>query len=234
MRFIRGLLYALVLILIGLASALTAMRFAIHGREVVVPKVVGLAPAEAQRLAANNGLTLVREQRFYSSEVGEGLIVSQLPAAGTRVRAGFRLRIAESLGPQKAEIPNLLAQSTRTAELNLRRRGLEMGSVAQWRTADFPSDQVIAQNPAPEAKQLATPAVNLLFSSPADNSYMVMPELTGLTLSEATAAIRTAGLKLGPVASTPHPRSDPEVIRQTPAPGQRVSSDTTVDLEIGE
>ncbi len=49
MRIFRGLLYALILVLVGLASALTAMRFAIHGREVTVPKVVGLTPAEAQK-----------------------------------------------------------------------------------------------------------------------------------------------------------------------------------------
>ena len=74
-RFFRGLLYAIILVLVGLASALTAMRFAIHGREVTVPKVVGLTTAEAQKLAADNSLQFVREQRFYSAEIAEGRII---------------------------------------------------------------------------------------------------------------------------------------------------------------
>ena len=131
MRFLRTLLYGLILVVVGLISALTAMRFAIHGREVSVPKLTGLTAAEAQRIAAESGLAISRDQRFYSSDVPEGRIVSQLPPAGTRVRTGFRIRIAESLGPQKVEIPNLLGQSVRSAELNLKERGLELGSVAR-------------------------------------------------------------------------------------------------------
>ena len=46
---IRFALLALVLVIVAMVSALTAMRFAIHGQEVAVPAVVGLAPAEAER-----------------------------------------------------------------------------------------------------------------------------------------------------------------------------------------
>ena len=165
MRFLRTLLYGLILVVVGLVSALTAMRFAIHGREVSVPKLTGVTAAAAQHIAADNGLEIVRDQRFYSSDVPEGRIVSQLPPAGTRVRVGFRIRIAESLGPQKAEIPNLLGQSVRSAELNLKERGLEAGSVASLPTANAVADQVIAQSPTPDAQQISTPSVNLLISA---------------------------------------------------------------------
>ena len=49
MRFLRTLLYGLILVVVGLISALTAMRFAIHGREVSVPKLAGVTAAAAQR-----------------------------------------------------------------------------------------------------------------------------------------------------------------------------------------
>ncbi len=38
--FFRFVLLALMLLLVAMASALLAMRFAIHGSEVTVPKVV--------------------------------------------------------------------------------------------------------------------------------------------------------------------------------------------------
>lgn len=248
-RFFRGLLYALILVLVGLASALTAMRFAIHGREVTVPKVVGLTPAEAQKLAVDNSLLFVREQRFYSAEVAEGRIISQLPAAGSRVRAGYRLRVAESLGPQKAEIPSLLGQSSRSAELNLRRRGLELGSVAQFSSANFPAEQIIAQSPTPDAQQVSSPAVGVLVNAPPATEQFVMPDFVGSNLATATAAVRGAGLVVGTISTAPassatqpgqagqNPappsRSAEGVItRQIPAAGQRVAADATVTFEI--
>jgi beta-lactam-binding protein with PASTA domain len=203
MRFLRTLLYGLILIVVGLISALTAMRFAIHGREVTVPKLAGLTATEAQRVAADNGLAIARDQRFYSSDVPEGRIVSQLPPAGVRVRTGFRIRIAESLGPQKVEIPNLVGQSVRSAELNLRERGLELGSVAHLPTANAAADQVIAQSPTPDAQHISTPAVSLLSSAAPAQEAFVMPDFVGSKLSQASAAIRAAGLVVGTITSAP-------------------------------
>ena len=45
-RFFRYLVRVLVLIVVFMASALTAMRFAIHGRQTTIPKVVGMAPLQ--------------------------------------------------------------------------------------------------------------------------------------------------------------------------------------------
>ena len=67
-RFFQMLLVSLVLLTVALVSALTAMRFAIHGREVTIPKLVGMTPLEAERaigqhfevsetLASPDGLT---------------------------------------------------------------------------------------------------------------------------------------------------------------------------------
>jgi beta-lactam-binding protein with PASTA domain len=215
MRFLRSLLYGLILVVVGLISALTAMRFAIHGREVNVPKLAGLTASEAQRVAADSGLAISRDQRFYSRDVPEGRIVSQLPPAGARVRTGFRIRIAESLGPQKVEIPNLTGQSVRSAELNLRQRGLELGSVAHFPTANA-ADQVIAQSPTPDAQQFSTPSVSVLTSAAPDQEAFVMPEFVGSKLSEASAAIRAAGLVVGTITTAP------------PAPTAATNSDSAV------
>ena len=101
MRFLRTLLYGLILVVVGLVSALTAMRFAIHGREVSVPKLAGFTAAEAQRLAAGNGLEVSRDQHFYSSDVPEGRIVSQLPTAGARVQDWLPHSHRREPGPAK-------------------------------------------------------------------------------------------------------------------------------------
>src|SRR5258708_10454021 len=86
--FIRFSILALVLVTVALVSALTAMRFAIHGQEVAVPSLVGLAPAEAERAIAGMGLQIEIERQYYSPQIPEGKIMSQLPLPGTKVRRG--------------------------------------------------------------------------------------------------------------------------------------------------
>src|SRR5882757_52369 len=109
-QFFQMLLLALVLLMVALVSALTAMQFAIHGREVAVPKVVGMTPSEAERAGAAFGLDVVVERQYYSPEIAEGRILSQAPAAGVKVRRGWVLRVAQSLGPQRVAVPDVTGQ----------------------------------------------------------------------------------------------------------------------------
>src|SRR3954462_4671084 len=97
-RFLRWLMRGLILVLVGLLSFLTAMRFAIHGREVSVPILLRLSPEQAEKVASDNGLLLSRDERYYSSDVPAGHILSQEPGPGEMVRRGWRVRVAESLG----------------------------------------------------------------------------------------------------------------------------------------
>ncbi len=121
------LLLALVLMTVALISALAAMQLAIHGREVAVPKLVGLSPFEAERAGTASGLQVVVERQFYSADVPEGKIMTQMPPPGTKVRRGWAVRLAQSLGPQRVAIPDVTGGSERVAELNIRRRGLTSG-----------------------------------------------------------------------------------------------------------
>ena len=117
---------ALVLVIVAMVSALTAMRFAIHGQEVAVPPLVGLGPVEAERAVVAAGLQMSIERQYYSPQIPEGRIMSQLPLPGTKVRHGWQVRVAESLGPTRVAIPNVTGQSEHAAELNIRRRGLDI------------------------------------------------------------------------------------------------------------
>jgi len=149
--FLRLAFVGLVLLVVAMASALLAMRFAIHGSEVAVPRVIGLAPGEAEKAIAGAGLTLAVERQYYSVDVPEGKIISQIPAAGMKVRRGWQVRVAQSLGPQRVAIPDVLGESGRAADLNIRRRGLDIGSVAYLQMPGMNADQVLAQNPPPNA-----------------------------------------------------------------------------------
>src|SRR5207302_10270116 len=102
--FFRFVLLALVLLLVAMASALLAMRFAIHGSEVTVPKVVGLTPAEAERAMAGLGLTLIVERQYYSADVAEGKLISQDLTAGMKQRRRRQVRAAPGAVPHRFEL----------------------------------------------------------------------------------------------------------------------------------
>ena len=228
----RLFLQALILLTVMLVAALVTMRLAIHGREVAVPKVVGMTLREAEKAATDQGLLVDVENRFYSSEVPEGRIVSQLPAAGTLVRRGWRLRVAQSLGPQRAVIPDLIGESGRAAEMNARRRGLEVGATVVAHIPG-PPDQVVAQSPPPNAVGVATPKINLLVTAGPEEQSYVMPDFVGHRLTEASAAIEQVGLRLGEVTDVAATGRDHSIIlKQSPPAGQRVTPGTAVTFEI--
>lgn len=247
----------MVLPLVAMVSAVTTMRLAVHGREVAVPNFVGMMPAQAQRLAFNNGLTFSVERRFYSQNVAFGRVMSQLPDPGTMVRRGWQVRAAESLGPQRAAIPDVLGESARAAEISIRERGLEMGIQALAQLPAATPGMVVAQNPPADAKEISAPRVSVLVAAPSDPAAFVMPNFIGQPLALVSSDIEKAGLHLGnltvrpaatpavppapagsaqpaAVAAAPPPSAPSAtlIVGQSPAPGQKVTSGTIVNFEV--
>jgi eukaryotic-like serine/threonine-protein kinase len=244
--FFRLVLLALVLLVVALVSALTAMRLAIHGHEVAVPDLLGKTPAAARAIAEQSGLEVNVERQYYSPTVPEGQILSQLPPAGSQVRRGWQVRVAESLGPQRVEIPDVLGQSERVANINIRRRGLDVGAIAQMRFPDAPEDQVVAQAPPPNASGVSAPKISLLVTAPAQPQALVMPSFIGQPLGSVTQALQDAGLRVGsvtpaslpegspptttPPVSTPSPASI--IVSQNPAAGEKVMVGAGVNFSV--
>jgi beta-lactam-binding protein with PASTA domain len=256
--FFRFVLLALVLMVVALVSALTAMRLAIHGQEVAVPDLVGKTPAEARRIADAGGFQMDIERQYYSATVPEGKILSQLPARGTQVRRGWQIRVAQSLGPQRVEIPNVLGESQRAAEINILRRGLDMGAVAQIEMGGAPPDQVLGQSPPPNASGIAAPRINLLTAESAPPQAFLMPNFTGQALGGVTLVLQDAGFRLGtvsvvpsatptatpppdssvaqspPAPPVPPPQPTPAsiIVSQNPAPGAKIVIGSAVNFEV--
>jgi eukaryotic-like serine/threonine-protein kinase len=241
--FFRLVLLALVLLVVALVSALTAMRLAIHGHEVAVPDLVGKSPAAARMVAEQSGLELSVERQYYSPTVPEGKILSQLPPGGSQVRRGWQIRVAESLGPQRVAIPDVIGQSERAANINIRRRGLDVGAIAEMRSADTPESQVMAQAPPPNASGISAPRISLLIATAAQPQALVMPNLVGQPLGTATQTVQDAGLHLGTVTTAPptegtSPTTPPPpspasmIVSQNPAAGEKVLAGSAVNFEV--
>ena len=244
--FFRILLLSLVLVIVAQVSALLSMRFAIHGRQVAVPKLVGLTPEEAARAAEDLGLSLKVDRQFYSATVVTGKIVSQTPDAGAQVRRGWRVLVAESLGPVRVSPPNVVGQTERAASINIRRRGLQLGEEATVSASVTASGKdagtVIGQNPPANSASVTSPNVSLLTAGPAEPPSFVMPSFIGSPVGSASKSLSDARIRVGSLTAVPAVPGDPApqlpigpgsiILSQTPAPGQRVQEGQLVSFEV--
>lgn len=249
-RFVRAASLVMLLVAVALLAAITTMHFAIHGAEVHVPALKDMTVAEARTETAALGLNLAVDNRYYSSSVAAGHILTQSPASGTVVRREWVVRVSESLGPQKVEVPNTVGADARVAALNLRRVGLSVGVTAQL---PFPGEQegaVLAQDPAAHAQGIEGPSVNLLVAAPPDETPdgFVMPDLTGVPIVAAQTALTRVGIKFAPPSfvdvnvpevgegnAPPKPPIAPgSVIAQQPPAGSRVTQDSQVRFAVAK
>jgi beta-lactam-binding protein with PASTA domain len=246
LRFFRMASVVMLLIAAALLSAITTMHFAIHGAEVKIPALKGMTVPEARSQTAGMGLNLDVDNRYYSSDVAAGHILSQSPPPGSVVRREWHVRVAESLGPQKVDVPDTVGSEARVAALRLRRAGLEVGVTAKLPYTGAEDGTVLAQDPPAHSQGIAQPSINILVAAPdtaAPDGY-VMPDLTGIPVITAQALLNRIGLKvdtplyadvLVPSVSTEteqpkSPIAPGVVIAQQPMAGSRV--DQTIMIRL--
>jgi len=214
-------------------SAVTAMRFAIQGREVTMPNFVGKTSSDAQAIARGRGLQLKIVDRVYS-DLPANEVVRQSPPEGERMKVSQNAHVVLSLGPQNISIPFLVGEPLRVARIQLLQAGLQLGEVSTYTAQTAASDTIQQQNP-PKGTRAASPRVDLLVAQSDTGSAFVMPWLVGMTLPEADRLFTSAGLKLPKANEQPlsqWPKGT--VAEQAPPPGTKITDDTDVELTVAE
>jgi len=238
-RYFKVALTVLAMLAVMLLSAAITLRIALHGHEVTVPDFAGLTVSEASEAALKTGVDLNIENKFYSTTVPAGRILSQAPAAGSSVRHGWQVRVTESLGPQQVTIPDVVGEPLQQASMNIRKMQLDMGTLAHIDAPGDP-DMTLAQTPPPNAG-VDQPRVNLLLSTSASGaSAFVMPSFVGMTFGAANRLAVGLGLRvavIGDVPAAPAPVVVPAVPGQAavaaPAPSGPIGVVTAQSPESG-
>lgn len=229
-RLARMGLLVFILASAGFLSAITAMRIAVHGREVTMPNLVGKNVIEANALLRSRGLILRVADRAYS-DLPMNVVIRQTPPPGMLMKVSQQAHVVLSLGQRQLTIPTLEGNTLRASRIELLRTGLQIGEVSSIASAQAAADTVLIQNPRP-GTGAATPRVDVLVAQPQRETAYVMPHLMGLHEVEAEHRLNQAGLR-----HKEHYVSAPQwphgaVIEQTPLPGQRVLASSTIELTI--
>lgn len=227
----KRLLLAGALVLTYFVFAFASMRVAFRTRDVIVPTLAGKTVNEASGLLAASGLNLkVEETRRVDPVVPAGRVISQDPQAGARTRRERGVKVWVSAGPRATAVPAFIGESERTAQLMASQDGLQVTSVAEIQSADYPSAAVVAQNPP--AKSSATQVALLVNRGEAGTSY-VMPDLIGVNGDRAADLLRNRGFRVSVVGDHPYPGVPAGIVlRQSPQGGFQVSPGDPISLEV--
>jgi len=233
---LEGLLRMVLLVFIlasaAFLSAITAMRIAIHGREVSMPNLVGKSVTDANSELHSRGLVLRVADRIYS-EQPINTVVRQTPPPGLLMKVSQQAHVVLSLGQRQLQIPPLEGNSLRVSRIELLRAGLQVGEVSGMTLPDIPADTVVIQHPKPGAGA-ASPRVDVLVSQGPREAAYVMPHLIGMNTADAVRRLESAKItrKLNTLSAPQWPHG--AVVDQTPTAGARLAASTTVELTIAE
>ncbi|MGO9639863.1 MAG: PASTA domain-containing protein [Candidatus Acidiferrales bacterium] len=230
---LRVSLLVFVLAAAAFLSAVTAIRFAIRGREVEMPSVVGKSASEAKKDFESKQLDMKIVDRVFS-EMPVNEVIQQSPPAGEELKTGQEVHVVLSLGPQTISVPSVMGQSLHAAQIQLLQAGLQLGVVSTCYLPGLTADAVVAQDP-PGGNRAAAPRVDLLISQGDRPAAYVMPALVGLNEVDVGRILDSAGLHVAQISYAPAAQAARgAIVQQTPAAGTRIETDAAVSIVVAE
>jgi beta-lactam-binding protein with PASTA domain len=140
------------------------------------------------------------------------------------------LLLARHAAPSAIQVPNIVGKKQTSAEASITAAGLLIGKVSQRVTFDFAPGVVTSQSPAPGVS--VSPSSSVAFTvailPPAS-----VPNVTGVSVSDATGLLANQGLRLGILSYANDPKVKPGfVMSQSPGAGPTVAIGTAVALTV--
>jgi len=196
-----------------------------------VPDVSGQNRTDAEQTLGDAGFG-VSVQTKPSADVAVDDVIETDPAAGESVKKGTEITMYVSTGPQQVSVPPVVGQMENAAKQQLSAEGLEMSSTTE--ASDRPAGEVLTQSPDAGTKVDPDSTVEVTVSSGPSETTVSVPNVVGLTQSEAEANITGAGLVPSvQEQSTSIQPQDGRVIDQNPSGGGTVNEGTRIVIIVG-
>ncbi len=203
------------------------------GAVEVVPGVVGLTYAEAEKRLDKLGFEVKRGESRFDDRYPAGTVIMQLPYAGQQTKEGRRIYLTLSRGTEMVPMIDLIGMPLREGRINLMRNGFDLGEVTYEHNDTIMKDLIYAQSiPAKVGARPGT-VVDVMISRGPSTRFTMMPNLLSLDLEQARLRLANAGLVLGVVRY----KQDPTYIRNTVieqgvSPYAQVAQGAAVDVTI--
>lgn len=196
-----------------------------------MPDVVGLSEKMADKKLSDNNLQMQVKSSEYSDTVEKGNVISQEPKADEVVSKYSKVSVVISLGSDAFDISklNLVGKTKESAESLLKENGFSVDTKEEP-SDTVPKGSVISYTPT---KPKNGERVTLTVSSGKKVTKVVVPNITGMSESEAKTLLETNGLILGKKAEQHSATVEKGVIiGQSTAAGSSVDSGSSVDYAV--
>ncbi|MGW8887697.1 Stk1 family PASTA domain-containing Ser/Thr kinase [Streptomyces sp. NPDC055749] len=227
----RGMAAALaaVLLVLGVGAGVWYIN---SGQFTRVPSLLGQTQKSAEQRLQDAGLDVKGIDRAYSDTAARGTVLSSDPGSGERIRGNGSVRLVVSRGPEMVDVPGVEGITLADARRALKEAGLVPGMVTREFSEDVARGEVVRTDPVAGTERHSESAVALVVSKgiPVD-----VPDVTGLSAEEATAALEEEGLKAeilpGRVNSA---EAAGDIAEQTPAEGAEAAEGDSVELTVSK
>lgn len=207
-----------------------------HGEYITVPKLEGLSIEETKKVLDEKGLRFEISDSTFKVDVKPFTVLTQHPLPGSEVKENRRIYLSVSaLNPPSIKMPDLLDNSQRGAEMQLKSLGLALGAI---KTTPNPSNIVLGQSvngsPIKPGDAVAKGTkIDLTVGSGRGETEVDVPNLVGMSLDEAKSTLESMGLVVGLTISDPSSsKMDNSVTKQKPAyqTNQKLRSGDMIDI----
>ena len=128
-------------------------------------------------------------------------------------------------------VPNVVGQTMAVAKQNLEDKKLRV-NVAETYDTNTPAGQVVSQTPEAGTKVKEERLVTIYVSKGGEE--VEMPDLKGLSRSDAEAKLKKLGLKVGTISEKYSSEEAGTIVSQDPRAGSKISKGQSVDLVISK
>ncbi|MCL6562135.1 MAG: PASTA domain-containing protein [Firmicutes bacterium] len=199
---------------------------------VSVPDVRNLPLDQAQAKLASAGLQPTVAGQSPSNTVAKGRVLYESPAPGTAVKSHQTVTLVLSSGPFTVVLPNFAGEDLAQAKAALQSLGLK-SQVSEVENP-APAGQVIGQNPPPNQSVAVGSTVELTVSQGQPSASVTMPNLVGMSVSQAASTLVGLNLSVSSPISTYSTQPVNTIIDQNPMPYQTLHGQPTVDVWVSD
>lgn len=208
------------------------MPWYVDSKEIVVPNIVGKSKTEVESILKDNSLNPVFSEPRFSNDQPVDYVIYQKPKAGSIVKENRRVYAVISGGNPLTKMPNLINKTLRDAKVTIERLGLILGNVKEVKSEEK-ANTVVDQYPEEGTNIEKGTKIDLKISYGPNIGMVRVPDLVGMSYSEAEITIRQNSLAVGKINYQNSPNMLPNtVVAQYPSKNKLINIGETIDLFI--
>lgn len=228
-------LYALLFINIFLLSTILSFQITLQGEMVSLPDLVGKSVDEAKLLLEQKKLQLINSGVQLHERLEKGKIVSQDPAADSKVKLYSDVRVILSAGKEKVVVPDLVGKNLQNINPILNESGLRKGKISHVHTPKYAAGKIIAQSPTPSEEVGRDTQISFLVSQGEHEIRYLMPDLIGKKAALIIAQLKSMDFNVGNIRYRFYRGLDSGIIiNQSPAPGSKIQKRNRITFEVSK